>query len=67
MLQAVTAGDAEGFFRFVQRERDRRRICGLSPIYILLKVLEGVKGTLLRYSQWPDPQGTVTFASLTFP
>ncbi|MCI0370470.1 MAG: AmmeMemoRadiSam system protein B [candidate division NC10 bacterium] len=67
MLQAVTAGDAEGFFGFVQRERDRRRICGLSPIYILLKVLEGVKGTLLRYSQWPDPQGTVTFASLTFP
>lgn len=67
MLQAVTAGDAEGFFRFVQREQDRRRICGLSPIYILLKVLEGAKGTLLRYSQWPDPQGTVTFASLTFP
>jgi hypothetical protein len=67
MLQAVTAGDAEGFFRFVQQERDRRRICGLSPIYILLKVLEGAKGTLLRYSQWPDPQGTVTFAGLTFP
>lgn len=67
MLQAVTAGDAEGFFRFVQRERDRRRICGLSPIYILLKVLEGAKGQLLRYSQWPDPQGTVTFASVTFP
>ncbi|MBI4391016.1 MAG: AmmeMemoRadiSam system protein B [candidate division NC10 bacterium] len=67
MLEAVTAGDAEGFFRFVQREQDRRRICGLSPIYILLKVLEGARGTLLRYSQWPDPQGTVTFASLTFP
>jgi AmmeMemoRadiSam system protein B len=67
MLQAVTAGEAEGFFRVVQQEQDRRRICGLSPIYILLKVLEGAKGTLLRYSQWPDPQGTVTFASLTFP
>lgn len=67
MLQAVTAGDAEGFFRFIQQEQDRRRICGLSPIYTLLKVLEGAKGTLLRYSQWPDPQGTVTFAGLTFP
>ena len=65
MLSHVTAGEAEGFFQSVARDGERRRICGLSPIYTLLRVVEG-QGRLLKYAQWPDPQGAVTFASLTF-
>jgi len=64
MLGAVETGDAEAFFRAVARDGDRRRICGLPPIYAALRVLPGGWGRLLRYSQWPDPQGTVTFAAL---
>ena len=64
MLAAVEAGDAEALFHAVARDGDRRRICGLPPIYAMLRVLGGVRGRLLRYSQWPDPQGTVTFASV---
>jgi MEMO1 family protein len=67
MLQAVEAGDADGFFESVRRDNDRRRICGLSPIYTLLRALGGgAKGTLRRYGQWPDPEGVVTFASVVF-
>ena len=66
MLAAVEAGDAAGFFESVRRDGDRRRICGLSPIYALLRALGGVPGTLRRYGQWPDPQGVVTFASVVF-
>lgn len=66
MLGSVVAGDPEAFFASVARDDDRRRICGLSPIYTLLRALGGARGTLTRYGQWPDPQGVVTFASVVF-
>lgn len=66
MLEAVTAGEAEAFFDAVAADGDRRRICGYSPIYALLRVLGPGPGRLRRYAQWPDPQGVVTFASVVF-
>lgn len=66
MLEAVTAGDAEDFFDAVARDGDRRRICGFSPIYALLRALGSSTGTLRRYGQWPDPDAVVTFASVVF-
>ena len=66
MLEPVAAGDAPAFFDAVARDGDRRRICGLSPIYALLKVLGGASGRVKRYGQWPDPQGVVSFASVSF-
>jgi len=66
MLAAVEAADARAFFESVARDSDRRRICGLSPIYALLRTLGGAHGVLRRYAQWPDPEGVVTFASVTF-
>jgi AmmeMemoRadiSam system protein B len=66
MLGAVQSGDARAFFDAVARDGDRRRICGYSPIYATLRVLGRPRGDLLRYAQWPDPEGVVTFASMTF-
>jgi len=66
MLDAVVAGDARGFFESVARDGDRRRICGLSPIYAALRVLDGRPGALRHYGQWPDPQGLVSYASVVF-
>jgi hypothetical protein len=67
MLESVLAGDARGFFASVASDRDARRICGLSPIYTLLRLLSEAPGRLLRYTQWPDPEGAVTFCAATFP
>jgi AmmeMemoRadiSam system protein B len=67
MLDPVAAGDPEGFFRFVSREKDRRRICGLPPVYTLLHLMKGRPGQLLHYGQASDPQGVVTFCSMSFP
>jgi MEMO1 family protein len=67
MLEAVTAGDPTAFFASVAHDRDRRRICGLSPIYTFLRALPGATGRLVRYQQWPDPQGAVSFCAVTFP
>ncbi len=66
LLAAVEAGDAEAFFESARRDNDRRRTCGLSPIYTLLRALGGAPGRLRRYSQWPDPECVVTFASVVF-
>ncbi|PWU24661.1 MAG: AmmeMemoRadiSam system protein B [Candidatus Rokuibacteriota bacterium] len=67
MLEAVTGGDATAFYAAVVHDRDRRRICGLSPIYTFLRALPGVHGRLLRYRQWPDPEGAVSFCAAAFP
>ena len=67
MLESVVAADADGFFASVAADRDARRICGLSPIYTLLRLLPGLSGRLLRYTQWPDPDGAVTFCAVSYP
>jgi AmmeMemoRadiSam system protein B len=66
LLGRVTATDPAGFFESVLADGDSRRTCGLSPIYSVLATMPAARGSLLRYGQWPDPQGTVTFASVAF-
>lgn len=66
LLQMVEAGDAAGLFRHITRDKDRRRVCGFPSIYTMLKVIEPSRGKLLKYSQWPDEDATVTFAGMVF-
>ena len=65
-LATIEAGDADAFFDDSARDGDRRRICGLSPIWTLLRASGGRGGMLRQYGQWPDPQAVVTFASVVF-
>ena len=66
LLSLVTQVDPGGFFASVKVDGDSRRTCGLSPIYALLATLPAGRGRLLRYGQWPDPLGTVSYASVVF-
>ena len=66
MLEPVAAADPQAFFESVASDGDRRRICGYSPIYALLRSLGGATGSVKRYGQWPDPNGVVSFASVVF-
>ena len=63
-LEAVCSGDAEAFYWSVAEDGDARNVCGLAPIYTMLRVMDDCAGEVLRYSQWPDPNGTVTFSSV---
>jgi hypothetical protein len=65
-LATVTAGDAGAFFDDAAHGGDARRICGLSPIWTLLRATGGLPGVLRHYGQTPDPQCVVTFASVVF-
>ena len=70
LLSYVVAADADAYYAHVMRDRDARRICGLTPIYVLtaLMQIEGRKGELLRYTQWVDGDlsSSVTFCSVAF-
>jgi len=72
MLGYVQERKAEEFYQYILREKDRRNICGLPPLYTLLHLLQAQKaeggltkgspsalarGHLLNYQQWHDPQG----------
>ena len=60
--------DPEGFYDLIRREGDRRRICGLPSIYVLMNITDAREGRLLKYDQShnPEAQSAVTFASLAF-
>lgn len=68
MLSHLERVDGEGFFSFIAREQDRKRICGLPAIYAMLKTMAPGEGKLLKYGQafTPETQSVVTFASMAF-
>ena len=53
LIQAMRRGDASAFFSSIAAVEDRYRICGLPPIYVLLRVLGGGQGVLTGYDQCP--------------
>ena len=66
LLESVKKVDAKGFFETIREERDARRICGLTPIFIQLQLLEGSDCEIVSYDQWTDGQSSVSFAGGIF-
>jgi len=64
MLQLICDGDAEGFFQQLRDERDARKICGLPPIYMMLRLLADGRGTLLDYALCPADNQNTSFVSI---
>ena len=56
-LERATALDAEGFWAHVARDLDERRVCGLAPIWSLVRGLSGgARGRVLHYEQTMDQE-----------
>jgi MEMO1 family protein len=70
MLDLVLEPDADAYYAQVMRDRDARRICGFTPMYLLTALMQAEQrhGELLRYTQWvdTDQNSSVTFASAIF-
>jgi len=68
LIEHIKNCDADAFFTEVSNVKDRFKICGLSPIYTLLSVVQPRKGHFLAYDYWDDSQNksVVTFASFCF-
>ncbi len=59
-MRDICRGDAPGFFERSRGELDSRRVCGISPIYMMLEYLSGKKlhGESMGYDQCAaDAQG----------
>ena len=56
-LEHATAIDATGFWAHVVRDLDERRVCGLAPVWSLLRsVAGGTRGRVLHYEQTIDAE-----------
>ncbi len=61
--------DAPSFFAQVASDLATRRVCGLAPIYTMLRVMnESLSGELLHYEQCVDPEegSIVSHASIAY-
>ncbi|MHA2054898.1 MAG: AmmeMemoRadiSam system protein B [Candidatus Hodarchaeales archaeon] len=65
-LQFLANGEANSFYFHIMQDGNKRHIDALGAGYVFSRVLEGVKGQLVRYDQAFNPVNTVTFASLLF-
>jgi hypothetical protein len=66
LLESIKKVDAEAFFETIREEKDARRICGLTPIFFQLKLLEGSRCDIVGYDQWTDGKSSVSFAGGIF-
>ncbi|HET6316139.1 MAG TPA: AmmeMemoRadiSam system protein B [Chloroflexota bacterium] len=67
MVELLLQPDADAYYQQVMRDRDARRICGFTPLYLLSALMDS-RGDLLRYTQWvdSDASSSVTFASAVY-
>ena len=66
LLRRIEAVNGKGFFETVKREGDRRRICGLAPIYFVLSMMDARQGETIGYQQWTDGASSVSFTGMIF-
>ena len=52
-INAICSGSPGEFLDISVAESDARKICGLSPIYLMLRLLEGASGVHMGYDQCP--------------
>jgi len=64
LMASICAGDEGAVFQQVKREQDRRRICGLPPIYMALRFLGKTEGVVTGYAQCPADQDGNSFVSI---
>jgi MEMO1 family protein len=69
LIASMCRGDAEGFYNSIQHVKDANNVCGVSPIYLTLRLLSPKRGENHGYSVCPaDNQQTsvVTICGITF-
>ncbi len=54
VMNSMINGKAYEYFGTIARNHDRRRICGLPPVWTMLNSVKPGKGTALGYDQWND-------------
>ncbi len=64
LMTAVLAGDAAGFYRRIAAVEDRNRICGFSPLYLMLSYLGPTTGHRMAYEHCPADAADTSLVSI---
>ena len=63
-IKAIDAIDSSTFLDISRKESDQRKICGIPPIYIALKLLAGSQGESMGYKQCPADNKNTSYVSI---
>ncbi|MCS7001548.1 MAG: AmmeMemoRadiSam system protein B [Dehalococcoidia bacterium] len=63
-IEAILTGDYDRFVGELRAERDQRKVCGLPPIYLMLRYLGATRGTLVAYDQCPADDAYTSWVSV---
>jgi len=69
LIAQMCRGSAENFFTLIRQVRDRNNVCGVSPVYLTLRLLDAALGECTGYATCPaDEQDTsvVTVCGVLF-
>ncbi|HEV8484285.1 MAG TPA: AmmeMemoRadiSam system protein B [Blastocatellia bacterium] len=64
LIERMCAGDARGFFEAIKRVEDRNNVCGVSPIYLAMRMLGDVQGERVSYDRCPADEHETSFVSV---
>lgn len=64
LISTICAGEPEAFFGAIRDEGDCRNVCGLPPIYLLLRLLDGARGEPAGYDCCPADTRNTSFVSI---
>jgi len=64
LMSAVMAGDAADFYRRIAAVEDRNRICGFSPLYLMLSLLGPATGRRVAYQHCPADSNDMSLVSI---
>jgi hypothetical protein len=68
MMEAIKKADPRAFWESVVKENDKRKVCGFSPIYTLLKLMEGKTAKKYSYDKNIEEmtESMVSYAGVVF-
>lgn len=64
LIQAMCSGSAENFLASIQRVEDRNNVCGVTPIYLTLRMLAPLQGQSHGYAACPADQKQTSFVTI---
>ena len=64
LIKIICRGDAEDFYSLIQKEKDRRHVCGVPPIYIALASMPAARSIYAGYAICPASPDQTSLVSI---
>lgn len=64
LITTILGGDAAGFYDQIASVEDRNRICGFSPLYLMLSYLDSASGRPVAYEHCPADAADTSLVSI---